>query len=96
MCKTLFLFIEQEGQNVDKSTTFIENSYVKACGNVRLFQGKINIVAFRIFKLETTNELTSHILEVIYSHMYHTVLKEQVRDECYLNIFKRISCCSIV
>jgi len=37
---------------------------------VRAFAGKRSVVAFRIAPIADMNELTTHILEVIYAHAY--------------------------
>ena len=47
-----------------------ENIYVRVFGHIRAFAGKRSVVAFRIAPLLDMNELTTHILEVIYAHAY--------------------------
>ena len=47
-----------------------ENIYVRVHGHVRAFAGKRSVVAFRITAIDDMNELTAHMLEVIYAHAY--------------------------
>ena len=47
-----------------------ENIYVRVHGHVRAFAGKRSVVAFRVAPLADMNELTTHMLEVIYAHAY--------------------------
>ncbi|XP_078538631.1 replication protein A 32 kDa subunit [Lissotriton helveticus] len=44
-------------------------SYVKVAGHLRSFQNAKSLVAFKILPLEDMNEFTSHMLEVVHSHM---------------------------
>lgn len=46
-----------------------ENTYVRVFGNVRSFANKRSMVAFKIQPVVDMNELTAHLLEVIYCHM---------------------------
>lgn len=54
----------------EQTVAMRENSYVRVCGNIRSFNNKRSLVTFRIVQLTDMNELTSHILEVIYSHLH--------------------------
>ncbi|XP_076441239.1 replication protein A 32 kDa subunit-B-like [Babylonia areolata] len=45
-----------------------ENTYVRVCGHVRSFQGKRNVVAFKVLPVVDMNELTCHMLEIIRAH----------------------------
>ena len=47
-----------------------ENTYVKVFGHVRAFGGKRNVVAFKVMPITDMNALTTHMLEVIHSHLY--------------------------
>ena len=47
-----------------------ENIYVRVHGHVRAFAGKRSVVAFRVAPIADMNELTTHMLEVIYAHAY--------------------------
>jgi len=47
-----------------------ENIYVRVHGHVRAFAGKRSVVAFRVTPISDMNELTTHMLEVIYAHAY--------------------------
>ncbi|XP_064608234.1 replication protein A 32 kDa subunit-A-like isoform X2 [Liolophura sinensis] len=51
-----------------------ENTYVRAYGHVRAFQGKHSVVAFKLMPLTDMNELSCHLLEVVHAHM---VLSQQ-------------------
>ena len=46
--------------------------YVRAIGNVRIFQDVIHIVSHDIRPVEDPNELTHHLLETIYLHCVNT------------------------
>lgn len=52
----------------EKIQAMRENTYVCVRGTVRSFGGKKSVVAFKISPVTDMNELTHHILEVIYSH----------------------------
>jgi len=49
-----------------------ENIYVRVHGHVRAFGGKRSVVAFRVTPVPDVNEVTTHILEVIYAHAFLT------------------------
>lgn len=53
----------------EKTQPMRENTYVRVIGHVRAFQGKRNLVAFKLLPIEDMNELTSHMLEVIKAHI---------------------------
>ncbi|XP_055081338.1 replication protein A 32 kDa subunit-like isoform X2 [Periophthalmus magnuspinnatus] len=42
--------------------------YVKVHGSLRVFQGKKSLLAMNIHCLKDLNEITSHMLEVVYAH----------------------------
>ena len=46
-----------------------ENTHVRVFGSVRAFGGKRSLMAFRMYQLVDMNELTTHLLEVIHSHL---------------------------
>ena len=46
-----------------------ENTYVRVFGHVRAFNNKRNVVAFKVVPLMDMNELTTHLLEVVHSHL---------------------------
>lgn len=48
------------------------NMYVRVYGHLRLWQGSLNVVAFRLIKIDNHNEITFHLLDSIYTHLYHT------------------------
>ncbi|KAG6623363.1 Replication protein A 32 kDa subunit [Phytophthora cinnamomi] len=49
-----------------------EGSYVRVVGKLRSFQGKASLSCFNVAPVEDMNELTHHLLEVIYVHCYNT------------------------
>uniref|UniRef100_M4BG16 Replication protein A C-terminal domain-containing protein n=1 Tax=Hyaloperonospora arabidopsidis (strain Emoy2) TaxID=559515 RepID=M4BG16_HYAAE len=49
-----------------------EGSYVQVVGKLRTFQGKTSLSCFNVAPLDDMNELTHHLLEVIYVHCYNT------------------------
>ncbi|POM64269.1 Replication protein A 32 kDa subunit [Phytophthora palmivora] len=49
-----------------------EGSYVRVVGKLRTFQGKASLSCFNVTPVEDMNELTHHLLEVIYVHCYNT------------------------
>ncbi|OWZ24691.1 DAN Replication protein [Phytophthora megakarya] len=49
-----------------------EGSYVRVVGKLRTFQGKASVSCFNVTPVEDMNELTHHLLEVIYVHCYNT------------------------
>ncbi|XP_018596820.1 replication protein A 32 kDa subunit [Scleropages formosus] len=52
-----------------ESTVIPPGTYVKVYGNLRSFQNHKTVVAFSVRPLEDMNEITSHMLEVIQTHM---------------------------
>ncbi|KAG5444109.1 DNA-directed RNA polymerase I subunit rpa2 [Clonorchis sinensis] len=58
-----------------QSRPFRELSYVRVHGHVRNFQGAKQIIAFRVLPVTDMNELTTHIMEVIYTRMLNTKAK---------------------
>ena len=53
-----------------------EGTYVKIFGHLRVFQGKKHIVAFTVRPIQDKNELTFHMLDCVYTHLY-TLNKSQ-------------------
>ncbi|GMF53351.1 unnamed protein product [Phytophthora fragariaefolia] len=49
-----------------------DGSYVRVVGKLRSFQGKASLSCFNVTPLQDMNELSHHLLEVIYVHCYHT------------------------
>ncbi|ETP50911.1 hypothetical protein F442_03871 [Phytophthora nicotianae P10297] len=49
-----------------------EGSYVRVVGKLRSFQGKSSLSCFNVVPVQDMNELTHHLLEVIYVHCYNT------------------------
>lgn len=65
-------FVDNDENTPDAERTLMirENIYVRVHGHVRAFAGKRSVVAFRVTPIADMNELTTHMLEVIYSHAY--------------------------
>ncbi|KAM9723195.1 replication protein A 32 kDa subunit isoform 1-T2 [Menidia menidia] len=61
-------WVDTEDPSVD-SSVLPPGTYVKVSGNLRSFQNHRSVVAFRVRALEDLNEITSHMLEVVYAHM---------------------------
>ncbi|KAL4140817.1 hypothetical protein PRNP1_015097 [Phytophthora ramorum] len=49
-----------------------EGSYVRVVGKLRSFQGKSSLSCFNVTPVVDLNELTHHLLEVVYVHCYNT------------------------
>ena len=64
------LFCQENTPDAERTMMIRENIYVRVYGHVRSFAGKRSIVAFRIYPLADMNELTAHMLEVIFAHAY--------------------------
>jgi len=47
-------------------------SYVRIFGSLRSFNNKRNVVGFKVYSITDFNEITHHLLETIYIHLYHT------------------------
>lgn len=67
-----FVDNDENTPEAEKVALVRENIYVRVHGHVRAFAGKRNVAAFRVVPLTDMNELTSHLLEVIYAHAYWT------------------------
>lgn len=76
-CSSLsFCFVHQENvPEEERVPTMRENTYVRVCGHVRSFQGKRNVVAFNISPLEDMNQLTCHLLSVMYAYASTNMVK---------------------
>jgi len=57
--------------NFQKKKQWSEGQYVRVIGLLRSFQNRRTIMAFRTLPVEDSNELTYHLLEVIYVHLYN-------------------------
>ncbi|CAH8871895.1 unnamed protein product [Trichobilharzia szidati] len=64
-----------------------ELSYVRVHGHVRIVNGIKNILAFRVILLSDMNELTVHIMEVIYTRMLYIKIKYDEDNETNNTIF---------
>lgn len=76
--------IQENTPEAEKVALVRENIYVRVHGHVRAFAGKRNVAAFRVVPLTDMNELTSHLLEVIYAHAHWT--KGQAMVRVYLKL----------
>ncbi|CAH8639182.1 unnamed protein product [Heterobilharzia americana] len=59
---------------------FRELSYVRVHGHVRNFQGMKHVIAFRVIPVLDMNELTVHIMEVIYTRILYMKMKQDEND----------------
>ena len=73
------MIILQDDDDSSPKVPIIENSYCKAVGSVRSYQGKRNLVVFSITQLDNLNRLTTHILEVIHFMLKDKQPKSMVR-----------------
>jgi len=64
-------FVDNDENSPDEERTapMRENTYVRVFGHVRAFNQKRSVVAFRMVPILDMNELTTHLLEVIHSHL---------------------------
>jgi len=44
-----------------------ENCYIRVVGQIKVFQGSVSVMGYNIRRLKSSNEITHHFLEVIYS-----------------------------
>jgi replication factor A2 len=67
------VWLETDDSGRTQQSEVIEpNTYVRVYGHLRNWQNSLNVVAFRIMRLESHNELTFHLLEVIRVHLFNT------------------------
>jgi len=69
------LWLDSEDKNdfnAQKKSSFREGLYVRVNGSLRSFQQRRSVVAFRLLPVTDFNELTYHLLEVTYVHLYFT------------------------
>jgi len=64
-----FVDNDENSPDEDRTIPMRENTYVRVYGHVRAFNGKRSITAFKLKPLLDMNELTTHLLEVIHSHL---------------------------
>ena len=64
------MLLQENTPDAERTLMIRENIYVRVHGHVRAFAGKRSVVAFRVTPIADMNELTTHMLEVIYSHAY--------------------------
>jgi len=63
---------DQSDYTMARKGTWKEGIYVRVVGQLRTFGGKRSVVAFRIAPLTDYNEVTHHLLEVVYVHLLNT------------------------
>jgi len=66
-----FVDNDENTPEAERVTLVRENVYVRIYGHLRSFNGKRSIVAFTVRPLMDLNELTSHLLEMLYVRAYH-------------------------
>ncbi|KAL8570701.1 hypothetical protein ACOMHN_039136 [Nucella lapillus] len=59
---------DESGSDEQREEPVRENTYARICGHVRSFQGKRNVVAFKVTPVTDMNEVTCHMLEIIRAH----------------------------
>lgn len=74
----------EDTPEVERVKPLMENTYARVCGNVRSFQERKNIVAFKVMPVTDPDEITSHMLEVMYAHMYLSKHKAKVAEPSFL------------
>jgi len=62
--------LKENTPDAERTLMIRENIYVRVYGHIRAFGGKRSVVAFRVTPIADMNELTSHMLEVIYAHAF--------------------------
>lgn len=76
-----FHFAFQENTPEEERTVPMkQDTYVRVYGHLRSFNNKRNVVAFKILPVTDMNELTTHLLETIHSHMYLDKSRMAVSD----------------
>lgn len=71
-------WLQENMPDEDRTIPMRENTYVRVYGNVRSFNNLRSVVAFKIAPITDMNELTTHLLEVVHSHLYWTKGQAQV------------------
>nr|BAH29737.1 replication protein A 32 kDa subunit [Dicyema japonicum] len=61
------LFVDVEDSSVSQ---LHEGQYVRVFGNLRSFASVRSVVAFKILPIMDINEITMHLAEVVYSHLF--------------------------
>ncbi|XP_074642625.1 replication protein A 32 kDa subunit-like [Tubulanus polymorphus] len=72
-----FVDNEEGTPEEDKVKPLTENTYVRMFGHLRAFQDKRSLAAFKVEPVTDMNDLTTHILEVIYSCLWYTKAQNQ-------------------
>jgi len=70
------LWLDQDDNDfTTQKSAWREGVYVRVVGHLRSFNGVRSIVGFRIQPIHDFNEITFHLLEVIYVHLYNIKTK---------------------
>ncbi|KAG1687239.1 hypothetical protein DVH05_005290 [Phytophthora capsici] len=67
-----FISADDDNASEGEMNRLREGSYVRVVGKLRTFQGKASLSCFSVNPVEDMNELTHHLLEVIYTHCYNS------------------------
>ncbi|GMF25244.1 unnamed protein product [Phytophthora lilii] len=67
-----FLSADDEAAGERELARLTDGAYVRVVGKLRSFQGKSSLSCFSVAPLEDLNELTHHLLEVVYVHCYNS------------------------
>jgi len=66
------LWLDQDDNDFTaQKSAWREGVYVRVVGHLRSFNNKRSVVGFRIQPIRDYNEITFHLLEVIYVHLYN-------------------------
>jgi len=85
------LFWQENTPDAERTLMIRENIYVRVHGHVRAFAGKRSIVAFRVTPIADMNELTTHILEVIYAHA--NLVRGGTSMVVFIHLLSRLCAC---
>jgi len=67
------IWLEEKNEaQQQKKASWRQGTYVRVIGNLRSLWNKRSIVAFTLIPIVNFNELTFHLLETIYTHLYNT------------------------
>ena len=72
-----------------RTPTMCHNTYVRVCGHVKSFQGKKSMVAFTIRPVADMNQLTCHLVSVVYAHATSNMVRAAsmiFRAFCFVSI----------
>lgn len=64
-----FVDNDEGADETEKTAPEPENTYVYLNGHLRAYNGKKSVTAFKIRRILDMNEITTHMLEVVHSHL---------------------------